>query len=250
MPDRSRPGPPRSDATSGARRLLPDARRLQAARWALWRWRHLVAAGAIGLAAAAVVGELRPAPPPTQPTVVLRSAIEAGTAIASRDVRVVEVPDELVPDGSFTAAAQVVGESAAVALSERAVLTSDVLVGARGAPPGAVITPVRVSDPALAAFLGPGDRVDVVLVPHPDGLASWPAEASSSEPATVVLAERALVLPRPGAGERPSGGLLGGSSAQAEADDDGVLLVAVAPHEARALTASAGSGYIGAVIVE
>lgn len=247
------------------------ARRTQRVRWFLWRGRRLIAAGAVGFAVMVVVAELRPAPAPTQPVLLARHAISAGSAVGERDVRVVSVPLELVPQDALTDPAQAAGRSAAITLSRDGILTAHSLAGsdvARTAPDGTVIVPVRLSDPEIIAFLTPGDRVDLILVPDADMWAASPPSvtaptvtsdgngdhvgggASEGEPNgrdhTVVLASRALVLPVARRSEAPRGGLLGSVNTD---QDVAVLLVAVTADEARSLTASARSGYIGAVIV-
>ena len=105
------------------------------------------------------------------------------------------------------------------------------------------MVPVRLSDPEILRFLSPGSHIDLLLVPT-SGVAPEGAELAP----TLVLARRALVLPMPApATPPPAAGLLGGAP---DEETSAVLLVAVSPTEAQDVTASARSGYIGAVIVE
>lgn len=228
------------------------ARRVQRLRWALWRWRFFVSCVAIAVGVMVVVGELRPAPEPTRAVVVMRAPVSAGQVITARDVHLVNVPTAVVPDDALLTPDDASGRSAAIELSSTTVVTRNVLAGGEAralAPPGSVIVPVRLSDATITGFVNVGDHVDLVLVP--DHSFAAPDDASRAPDATAgtsVLAERALVLPAPASEQAQSSGLLAGPTT--EQDSASFLLVAVTAQEARTLTASARSGYIGAVLVE
>lgn len=189
----------------------------------LWRTRHVVAAVAVALAAAVVVGELRPPAPPTTPALVLAAPRAAGAELGPTDVVVRDVPAGLVPDGALTDAADAVGRRLAVALPAGFPLAPGVVVGpglADGAPSGTVVVPVRLADPGTARLLRPGDVVDLLQAP-----ADAPGPAS-------VLARGALVLAR--ADEQESS-LLGGG------DDAAPLLLVAVSHAAATLLSGAGA---------
>src|SRR5699024_4515255 len=97
-------------------------------------------------------------------------------------------------------------------------------------PPGAVVVPVRLADPAVTAMLRPGDRIDVVR---------------AGDAGHEMVAQRALVLQAEAptaAGGGPLG--LGGEGRP------GMTLVAVSPAEGRALAAAGTHGALGALIVD
>ncbi len=199
----------------------------------LWRWRAVVAALCLGLAAAATVQALRPPPPPAAPVVVLARDVAAGTPLDALDVAVAQLPPDAVPAGAHTAPADVVGAAPVVDLPARQALTPTLLGGgAPAGPPGTVVAAVRLDDPAVAALLTPGAHVDLVAA-RPEG---GPGE---------TVARRALVLPGPPADGDAGGGLLGGTATAADAP----VLVAVTPQEAVLLAEASAAARLVAVLV-
>ncbi|QDB78270.1 hypothetical protein FE251_01930 [Georgenia wutianyii] len=190
----------------------PSRRRTARLRRLLWRWRHALLVAALATGAWTVVGELRPAPPPTLEVLVLTRDVAAGTALSEGDVRTAALPRDLVSPGMLRAPPQVAGERMAVALPAGFPLAAQVLVGpglADGVAAGEVVVPVRVADAAAARTLRPGDRVDLLAAT---------ADATSSEGAARVVAAGALVLARD---DGAAGGLLGGQ------EDSPLLFVAL-----------------------
>lgn len=219
---------------------LPSGRRPSAARRRLrallWRARLVVLALGCGLAAAVVVDRLSPPPPATRPVVVTAREVEAGTALTTSDVAVVQVAASLAPETSLTRASDAVGRSTSVALPRGLTLTPSLVAAgdlATAAPAGTVVTPVRLTDPSVAALLHPGDRVDLLAV---TGSSAGPGVGTH-------LARRALVLG--GAPTEPApGGLLGGGTTEG-----GITLVAVLPEEAAALAGVGEWGGLSVVLV-
>lgn len=207
------------DVSHGRRRLPP-------LRVLLWRARLPMTALLLGAACAVVVGELRPPPAPTSPVPVASRALTAGHVLDASDLDVAEMPSGLVPSGAPSSAEPLVGASLAVAVPAGlpivdGLLAHDLVTG----PPGTVVAAVRLADPAVAALLAPGSRVDV-LAATDDGTTGRP------------LARGALVV----ASADPAGH---------EADDSAPpLLLAVAPGEAAALAGAGPSALLSAVIVE
>jgi len=190
----------------------PSRRRTARARRLLWRWRHALLLAALAAGTWTVVGELRPAPPPTLDVLVLTRDVPAGTELTSADVRTTALPRDLVSPGMLRAPPQAAGERVAVALPAGFPLAAEVLVGpglADGVAAGEVVVPVRVADAAAARSLRPGDRVDLLAAS---------ADAASSEGAARVVAAGALVLARD---DGTDGGLLGGQ------EDPPLLFVAL-----------------------
>ena len=208
----------------------------------------MLAAACCGLAAAAVVQAVRPAPPPTVDVVVPAHALPAGEPVAAADLATVAVDVDLAPDGVATDPAELVGRTPVTALPAGLPLHPGLLPGGGVvslAPRGTVVVPVRLEDTA-AGWLRPGDHVDLVLT----GEAARAAGAGSTDGADrgdAYLARRALVLPRPEVAEQAAGGLLAGATGTSQ--DTDVTLVAVTEDEAPGLSAASGWGTVGAVLV-
>jgi len=208
-------------------------------RWrrVAWRGRFAAAAVCVGVAASAALRTVDPPPTQTVPVVVTAHAVEAGVALGRSDLRVAQVPVDLVPTGAPTDVAGVDGATTAVPLEGGAPLVAGVLAprDVRG-PAGTVVVPVRFADQAAARLLSPGMHVDVVAAT---------AEGTTGR----TVARRALVLPTPvQASSRTSdGGLLGGSGSD-DADAPPVLL-AVQPDEATAVAWTSASALLSAVVV-
>src|SRR5690554_6171943 len=223
------------------RRAVPRAALRARVRWWTWRSRHVLAAACLGVAAAVVVGELRPAPPPHRRVVVVSDDVAAGVSLEGH-LSLTEVAADAVPDGALTDLDAADGP-ASIALPGGTVLVPGMVASsdaARAAPPGTVLTPVRLADDAVLGLLGPGQRVDLVLVPDPWSDGGPPNPGADA----VVLARDALVLPYTPPEPADGGGLLGGGAEPAAP----VILVAVSPAEARAITSTARSGHVGAIL--
>ena len=195
-----------------------------------------MAAALLGCATALVVGQVRPTPPPTVPVAVAARTLAPGAALADADVRLADLPAGLAPSGSHRHTADVVGRVLVVGTPVGLPIVDGLLAGQVSAvPPGTVLAPVRLTDPAVAALLRPGDRVDLLAA----------ASAADGVPTARRLAERALVLPGPAPAREPTSGLLGATDATS-----GVLtLVAVTPAEAAALAGAVGWASLSAVVV-
>lgn len=236
--------PPGPGGPAGRRRV---ARRL---RSLLWRVRFVLAAVCCGLAAAAVVQAVRPAPAPTVDVVVPARALPAGEPVAAADLTTVPVDVGLAPDGVATDPVELVGRTPVTTLPTGLPLHPGLLPGGgvvAQAPRGTVVVPVRLEDTA-AGWLRPGDRVDLVLTGEAARAAGTDrADEGDTERDDAYLARRALVLPRPDAVEPVDGGLLAGATPTSQEAD--VTLVAVSKDEAPGLSAASGWGTVGAVLV-
>ena len=111
-----------------------------------------------------------------------------GVRLADTDLTVVDVPRSLVPQGVLTSTAEAVGRAVAGRVRRGEPLTDVRLLGSGLVHDnGLVAAPVRLADPAAAALLHPGDRVDVLATP---------AEATAQTVAA-TLAENLRVLAVP-----------------------------------------------------
>ncbi|GGC16278.1 SAF domain-containing protein [Cellulomonas carbonis] len=203
------------------------------ARIVLWRIRRLCLLGALALVALGVARAAAPPAPATLPTVVAARDLAAGTVLTASDLRVARVPRALVPSGASGAPGPLVGSEVAVAVPAGLAVVEGLLAGDRfavDAPDGSVVVPVRLADPAVAAILRPGDRVDLVA-------------GSDAEPtgAPDVVARDALVLES--SREAAAGALGVGPEATV------LTVVAVGPDDGRRLASLAAWHAVGAVLV-
>ena len=137
------------------------------------RHRVLLAAG---LAAASVATGLSAVAPTAEPTTgVLTAArdLAAGAVLQPGDLVTARLPDALVPAGALTDPATVAGRLVAGPVRRGEPLTDVRLLGAALLPSGAdVAVPVRLAEPATAALVTPGDRVDVLAASPEGGVAA------------------------------------------------------------------------------
>lgn len=151
-------------------RLLPRGWRgpSRRAAWQRVRARRVAAAVLVGVAAAVVLGALRPTPPPTGvPVVVAARDLPVGTRLGGDDLRLVRWPEGLRPATSLRASGAALGRRLNAPVAAGEPLTASRLDGAGllaalGAGQVALHLPVR--DPAILAYLRPGDRVDAISV--------------------------------------------------------------------------------------
>lgn len=124
---------------------------------------------AAGLTAAAVATALPTFAPPAARTLRVVAAahdLTPGTPLTADDLTTVAVPEGLVPRGALTDVQAAVGRAVAGPVRDGEALTDVRLLGSgllQGK--GLVAAPVRLADPATAALLHAGDRVDVLAAP-------------------------------------------------------------------------------------
>jgi pilus assembly protein CpaB len=132
---------------------------------------------------------------PTAHVVVAARDLAAGTELAATDLRMVSMPAGIVPAGSSSRAAGLIGRVAAGAIRRGEALTDARVVGpglAAGLGPDETAVPVRVADPDAAALVRTGDRVDVLGTPvAPDG-----TQATAGQTVAVASAVRVLAVLR------------------------------------------------------
>lgn len=193
-------------------------------RWHAWRWRHVLVAVAVLVAARGVVTELRPEPPATRPVVVAARALAAGDEVQANDLRVAQWPVSLWAGAFMGDPSELVGRRLAVGIPVDVPVTSAHTVGpgvASGAPPGSVVVIVPIIDAGVAAMLRPGDRVDLVATT---------TDPTGMHPRAHVVARDVAVLAHP---PRDGGGML-----MAPQSDSALLVVAVAPAAATEVIAA------------
>ena len=152
-----------ASGSRGAARGLADLRRAVARR------RSLLAAG---LAAAAVAAGLSAVAPTTDPGVVVLTAardLVAGAPLGADDLVTTSLPPAAVPSGALADPAAALGRLVAGPVRQGEPITDVRLVGAALVTGDRVVAvPVRVAEPATAALVRAGDRVDV-LSASPEG---------------------------------------------------------------------------------
>lgn len=129
-----------------------------------------------GVSAAIGVNRFSPKPPQltveTRPVFVAATTIRRGSKIADVDVKAVDWPVDLVPDGVVTLKEQAVGHSALTSVTTNEPLMVAKLSEAIGSgfasntvPKGMRACSIQTNGPSasVAGFVRPGDKVDVLL---------------------------------------------------------------------------------------
>ncbi len=123
-----------------------------------WRYRYVLAAALFGTAALLVLHQMRP-PPPGIEVVVALNDLPAGQEI--RPEHVTRTALAVPPENILT---NPIGEIPIVSIPAGLPIAESMVLGpglADHAPPGTVVAPVHVADPAILQFLRVGDTVDL-----------------------------------------------------------------------------------------
>lgn len=145
-----------------------------------------LAAMAVAVAVHAILG--RPDPEDATALVATR-AVPVGATLAPGDVEVRHLPPRAVPEGALTEPGAAIGRTTAVPLVPgRAVVPADLSTSAllEGLAEDGAAVYLPLGEPAVAASLAPGDRIDV----------HSPVDGTVVVPAAVVL--RVEAEERPG----------------------------------------------------
>lgn len=188
----------------------------QLLRAARWHRRSLgIVAAAICLFAA--LSALSPPQPETRSILVAAHDLAAGSKITAADLRSVEMPVELAPQGALDDASQAIGRTLTGGLTTGSPLTTASILNPRDpqAGPDERLVPIRLPDQASVALLQVGDRITVV--------------GATVDGGAIELANGVRVAALP----NPTGGTLGGES--------GALVVVAADAETAARLAAASS---------
>ncbi|MBF4163645.1 RcpC/CpaB family pilus assembly protein [Nocardioides acrostichi] len=125
----------------------------------VWAHRRTLAALCAGLAVAAGLREVAPAPPPVTTLAVAGRALPSGHRVVATDLHEVAFrPGSVPPD----ALVDPVGVVLAAPVSAGEVVTAARVIGGPLAAPGEVAVPVRLPDAAMAGLLHVGDRIDLI----------------------------------------------------------------------------------------
>ncbi len=142
---------------------LPILRRIQGRPARLmrrWLAISLLLTGCVALFVPASAGGL-----PSTATVVAAHDLPAGAVLRAEQLKLVEIPDDVRPQGSTGEAHSIEGRLLVGAARAGEPLTDARLVGAAipgTGDPGISTVPVRLADAGVAELLRPGQRVDVI----------------------------------------------------------------------------------------
>ena len=171
---------------------------------------------------------------PGADVVIAASDIATGAKIEDKDVRVVKIPLTIVPPGSLSRKSQVLGRGVILPIARGEFVLPNKLAAENAGsglpgliPPGMRAVSVRVNEVvAVAGFVIPGTRVDVLLTGNPGG---------GSEQATTTVLENVAVLAAGQKLERNSAG---------EPQTAAVITLLVSPDDAQKLTLASNEGHI------
>lgn len=166
--------------------------------------------------------------------VVASRDLTVGGKIEDGDVKIVTIPQNVVPPGSFHKMSQVIGRGVILPVSSGEFILTNKLAGENAGyglpaliPPGMRAVSVRVNEVvSVAGFVQPGTRVDVLLTGSP---------ANSGAEQTTTVLENVAVIATGQKLERTSGG---------DAQMAPVITLLVSPDDAQKLTLASTQGRI------
>jgi pilus assembly protein CpaB len=166
--------------------------------------------------------------------VVAANDLPVGSKIEDRDVKVVRLPAESLPEGVFHSKTRVVGRGVVLPVSKGEFILPSKVAGENAGsgmpaliPPGMRAVSVRVNEVvAVAGFVVPGTRVDVLLTGNPGG---------NADNQTTTVLENIAVL---AAGQKLE------RNAAGEPQSVPVITLLVSPEDAQKLTLASQEGRI------
>jgi pilus assembly protein CpaB len=166
--------------------------------------------------------------------VLAANDLKVGDKLGERDIRFARVPVSLIPPGAFRAGSPIAGRGVVLPVSKGEFILSSKLAPEKAGsglpsmiPPGMRAVSVRVNEVvAVAGFVVPGTRVDVLLTGNPVG---------ASEPQTTTVLENVLVIAAGQKLERNSSG---------DPQTTPVITLVVSPDDAQKVTMAASQGKI------
>jgi pilus assembly protein CpaB len=175
----------------------------------------------------------RPQPPGTD-VVVAASDLHLGAKIEDRDLKLVKFPEDSIPEGVFHSKTRVVGRGVVLPIAKGEFILPSKVAGENAGsgmpgliPPGMRAVSVRVNEVvAVAGFVVPGTRVDVLLTGSPGGTA---------DNQTTTVLENIAVL---AAGQKLE------RNAAGEPQSVPVITLLVSPEDAQKLTLASQEGRI------
>ena len=171
---------------------------------------------------------------PGADVIVAANDIQVGAKLQDGDIRKVRVPLSVVPPNAFRSSSQIIGRGVILPIQRgEFILPSKLAAENAGSglpaliPPGMRAVSVRVNEVvAVAGFVIPGTRVDVLLTGNPMG---------ANEPQTTTVLENVAVI---AAGQRLE------RNAAGEPQSTPVITLLVSPDDAQKLTLASSQGHI------
>lgn len=168
--------------------------------------------------------------------VVAASDIGVGAKIEDKDIKVVKVPVAIAPPGSLSRKSQALGRGVVLPIAKGEFILPNKLAAENAGsglpgliPPGMRAVSVRVNEMvAVAGFVVPGTRVDVLLT-------GTPGENNEQQTTTTVLENVAVIA----AGQR-----LECKNSAGEPQIVPVITLLVSPEDAKKLTLASSEGRI------
>src|SRR5437868_11383525 len=165
--------------------------------------------------------------------VIAANDIAVGAKLSDNDLRVVQFPAQDLPNGYFHSKARAIGRGVILPISRGEFILTNKLAGENAGsglpgliPPGMRAVSVRVNEVvAVAGFVVPGTRVDVLLTGNPGG----------PEQQTTTVLENVAVIAAGQRLERNSAG---------EPQMTPVITLLVSPDDAQKLTLARTEGHI------
>lgn len=166
--------------------------------------------------------------------VLATTDLQVGTKLGDRDVRIARVPASVVPPNAFHSASTIVGRGVILPIQKGEFLLPSKLAPENAGsglpsliPPGMRAVSVRVNEVvAVAGFVVPGTRVDVLLTGNPTG---------ANESQTTTVLENVAVI---AAGQKLE------RNAAGEPQSTPVITLLVFPDDAQKLTLASSQGHI------
>lgn len=192
-------------------------------------------------AAGLTVHQLTPAQAVQTGVVTAVRDLAAGEVLDASALSVTQLDPQVVPKGTYSSPAQLVGKQLAAPLRSGQILTDAALLGPGlliGAPPGTVAVPLRITDSSTVQLVRTGERVDVV-VSAGNGY-ERAVESHTAAEDVVVLWTSATGGARTGGGGK---GWLGSDEAE------GLVVVAADAAQANSLAGAASKGKVSLVLV-
>lgn len=192
-------------------------------RRAILARRRLLAAIFAALAVWITIRASTAPPPPTVQVVVAARDLPAGTRVTTTALTTASYPPAAVPAGVLARPGEVVGRTLAAPIRRGEPLTDVRLLSQRTgtAYPGREIVPLRLPDPAVAALLRTGDRVDLRVTDPQAGT-------------TRTVTQGAVVVAVPRADQTGGGPGLGGR----------LVVLAIDPADVDAVIGASVTGFV------
>jgi pilus assembly protein CpaB len=170
-----------------------------------------------------------------QDVVVATADMPVGARIQDKDVRIVRLPADSIPQGVFHRTKSIVGRGVVLPIAQGEFILPLKLAGENAGsgltaaiPQGMRAVSVRVSDiSSVGGFVQPGTRVDVLMTGNPGG---------SSEPQTITVLKNVAVL--------ANGMNLDRSAVRGESQNAPIITLAVSPDDAEKLALATAQGRI------